>query len=208
MQVGAANGAARNFNDSIATLLNLGIGDGVATNVMLAVVTERLHVGYLLGDGPAGVLSTSNDLSQSVVPAASLSFAAGPIRREPGKPVGALGPGHFLLQGTKAMNQQKRPLAVVTGASTGIGYELAHCCARNGFDLLVVADEPEIDKAAEAFWEHGVNVEAVEADLATIEGVDKLYAALHGRKVDALLANAGRGVSKVFSIKISVKSFA
>jgi short-subunit dehydrogenase len=40
-----------------------------------------------------------------------------------------------------------RPLAVVTGASTGIGYELAKCCAQEGFDLVVVADEPEINKA-------------------------------------------------------------
>ena len=45
------------------------------------------------------------------------------------------------------MNKGK--LAVVTGASTGIGYELAKCCAKDGFDLVVVADEPEIHKAAE-----------------------------------------------------------
>ena len=96
------------------------------------------------------------------------------------------------------MNQQKRPLAVVTGASTGIGYELANCCARNGFDLLVVADEPEIHKAAEAFRSHDVNVEAIEVDLATIEGVEQVYAALNGRKVDALLANAGRGLGHGF----------
>ena len=96
------------------------------------------------------------------------------------------------------MNQQKRPMAVVTGASTGIGYELANCCARNGFDLLVVADEPEIHKAAEAFQSHDVNVEAVEVDLATIEGVEQVYAALNGRKVDALLANAGRGLGHGF----------
>ena len=96
------------------------------------------------------------------------------------------------------MNQQKRPMAVVTGASTGIGYELASCCARNGFDLLVVADEPEINKAAEALRSHDVNVEAIEVDLATIEGVEQVYAALDGRKVDALLANAGRGLGHGF----------
>ena len=35
-----------------------------------------------------------------------------------------------------------RPLALVTGASTGIGYELAQCCVDNGFDLVIAADEP------------------------------------------------------------------
>lgn len=41
-------------------------------------------------------------------------------------------------------NNTKRPLAMVTGASVGIGYELAICCAKEGFDLLVVADQPKI----------------------------------------------------------------
>jgi len=43
------------------------------------------------------------------------------------------------------MSSTERPLAVVTGASTGIGYELAKECCRNGFDLVVAADEPEIE---------------------------------------------------------------
>ena len=44
-----------------------------------------------------------------------------------------------------------RPLAVITGASVGIGYELARYCAENGFDLLVAADQAEIDRAAQDF---------------------------------------------------------
>jgi short-subunit dehydrogenase len=91
-----------------------------------------------------------------------------------------------------------RPLAIVTGASTGIGYELARCCAENGFDLLIAADEPAINDAAQAFRALGVSVDAVEADLATIEGVDKLYAEIEGRSVEALLANAGRGLGHGF----------
>lgn len=88
--------------------------------------------------------------------------------------------------------------AVVTGASTGIGYELARCCAEQGFDLLVVADEPRIHEAAAALRTLGTVVESIEADLATIEGVDVLYQAIKDRPVDALLANAGRGLGRGF----------
>ena len=91
-----------------------------------------------------------------------------------------------------------RPLAIVTGASAGIGYELAKECARNGFDLLVAADQPKIHEAAQEFRTLGAQVEAVEADLATLEGVDKLYAAAKGRAVGALLANAGHGLGHGF----------
>jgi short-subunit dehydrogenase len=94
--------------------------------------------------------------------------------------------------------RNKRSLAVITGASTGIGYELARCCAQNGFDLVIVADEAEIQDAAEDFRTLGAEVTAIEADLATIEGVEKLYAAIEGRQVDALLANAGVGLGRGF----------
>jgi short-subunit dehydrogenase len=96
------------------------------------------------------------------------------------------------------MNGKERDLAIVTGASTGIGYELAKCCAEHGFDLLVAADEPEIETAAADFRALGVEVDAVVADLATLGGVDRLYAAARGRPIKALLANAGRGLGKGF----------
>jgi short-subunit dehydrogenase len=90
------------------------------------------------------------------------------------------------------------PFAIVTGASTGIGFELAKCCAANGFDLVVAADEPAIHDAANQLRTAGVSVEAVEVDLATTEGVDRLHAAAKGRPVTALLANAGRGLGRAF----------
>ncbi|HEX2525828.1 MAG TPA: SDR family NAD(P)-dependent oxidoreductase [Geminicoccus sp.] len=96
------------------------------------------------------------------------------------------------------MQSDTRPLALVTGASTGIGFELAKCCAQNGFDLLIVADEPQIEAAAQELRQHGGTVDAVQADLSTIEGVDKVYDARLGRPVDALLANAGRGLGNAF----------
>jgi uncharacterized protein len=96
------------------------------------------------------------------------------------------------------METSQRPLAIVTGASSGIGYELAKCCAQNGFDLVVAADEPEINRAAETLRSSGAQVKAIEADLATRNGVDALWSAVEGRNVDALLANAGRGLGRAF----------
>jgi short-subunit dehydrogenase len=91
-----------------------------------------------------------------------------------------------------------RRFAVVTGASAGIGYELAALCARENFDLLIAADEPAIHTAARTFRDLGSAVEAVQTDLATREGVDRLHAAARGRPVDALLANAGHGLGGAF----------
>jgi short-subunit dehydrogenase len=95
----------------------------------------------------------------------------------------------------RAANTQ---LAVVTGASSGIGLELARQCASNGFDLVIAADDPAIEQAAGELRKLGGAVETVQADLATLEGVDRLYAALKGRTVDALLANAGHGLGHGF----------
>ncbi len=96
------------------------------------------------------------------------------------------------------MASSSRPFAIVTGASSGIGYHLARECAQNGFDLLIAADRPEIQSAAHDLRAMGVEVEALEVDLASGEGVDELVAAAKGRPVDALLANAGHGLGKAF----------
>jgi short-subunit dehydrogenase len=95
------------------------------------------------------------------------------------------------------MTNSSRKLAVVTGASSGIGYELAKLCAQNGYDLVVAADEP-LERAADDFRALGATVDTVETDLATLEGVDELYGVVNGRPVDALLANAGHGLGQGF----------
>jgi short-subunit dehydrogenase len=94
----------------------------------------------------------------------------------------------------------KKGIAVVTGASSGIGFELARCAAGAGYDLIISADEPEIDVAATKLRETGVSVDTVQADLATVEGVDRLleYIESTGWSVDLLFANAGRGLGHGF----------
>jgi uncharacterized protein len=96
------------------------------------------------------------------------------------------------------MTDTTRPLAVVTGASSGIGFELAKLCAEHGFNLIVAADMPEIETAAEALRSIGVTVEALRVDLATRDGVEQLHALIGGRPVDYLLANAGHGLGRSF----------
>jgi uncharacterized protein len=96
------------------------------------------------------------------------------------------------------MASSGRQLAIVTGASSGIGYELAKLCAQNGYDLVIAADQQEIEGAAQDFRALGAQVDAVQADLATLDGVDRLDEAVQGRPVDALLANAGHGLGGGF----------
>jgi short-subunit dehydrogenase len=90
-----------------------------------------------------------------------------------------------------------RPLSIVTGASSGIGRELALLAAREGFDLVIAADTPldEVTREAESL---GAKVTARKVDLATREGCDAVCEAVGGRKVAALLANAGHGLGRAF----------
>jgi short-subunit dehydrogenase len=91
----------------------------------------------------------------------------------------------------------RRPLAVVTGASSGIGYHLARCAAHHGYDLIVAADTPLADAVRE-FEALGAQVQAVQCDLASTEGVLHLITAIGEREVDALMANAGHGLGGSF----------
>jgi short-subunit dehydrogenase len=99
-----------------------------------------------------------------------------------------------------------RPLAVVTGASNGIGYELAKQFAQNDFNLLITATGPSINEAAQDFEKLGAKVETVQADLATYDGVETLYSKIKeiGRPVDAIAINAGVGVGGDFARETSL----
>jgi uncharacterized protein len=95
------------------------------------------------------------------------------------------------------MNESHRPLAVVTGASSGIGLELAAQCARHGFDLIVAADRP-LNEAEATLTALGAAVASVQADLATEEGIARLTEKIGGQPVEVLIANAGHGLGKGF----------
>ena len=98
-------------------------------------------------------------------------------------------------------NSVNRSLALITGASSGIGYELAKQFAQNGFDLIVAAEGQGIYQASRDFQESGAAVKPVQADLAEYEGVEKLYKEIQaeGRPLDAAAINAGVGVGGDFT---------
>lgn len=95
-----------------------------------------------------------------------------------------------------------RPLALVTGASSGIGYELAKVFAKNGYDLLIVAQSDKLKKAQADFQNIGSEVICVQVDLASSDGVDSLCQKLEDldRPIDVLVVNAGVGVGGEFSL--------
>ncbi|MES2522674.1 MAG: SDR family NAD(P)-dependent oxidoreductase [Gemmatimonadota bacterium] len=92
------------------------------------------------------------------------------------------------------------PFAVVTGASSGIGFELAKGLGEHGYDLLVVAEGSGIHEAAKQLAGTGTHATALQADLATASGVEELVDRIDRlrRPVDVLVLNAGIGVGGPF----------
>jgi uncharacterized protein len=102
---------------------------------------------------------------------------------------------------------QNRRFAVVTGASSGIGYELARIFGENGFDLLIAAEDGELTQAQESLKATGATVEAHRVDLATEAGVIELYRHIgnSGRAVDVLALNAGIGAGGAFATETALE---
>lgn len=93
------------------------------------------------------------------------------------------------------------PFGVVTGASSGVGFELARKLAERGYDLLIIAEDQGVEQAARSLRRDGQNqISAVRADLADYDGVERAWSAIAatGRDIDALALNAGRGIGGTF----------
>jgi short-subunit dehydrogenase len=101
---------------------------------------------------------------------------------------------------TQTTNAGTRPLALVTGASSGIGMELAKLFAQNGYDLIVAAEDDGLEAAAVALRELGAHVEPVQVDLSTQDGVERLAGRFSAdrRTPDAIALNAGVGLGGAF----------
>jgi short-subunit dehydrogenase len=103
------------------------------------------------------------------------------------------------------MNSGSGKLALVTGASSGIGLELARLFARDAYDVVLVSENrAELESAARELRESASGkIEVLEADLATDAGPRKVFEGVHGRTVDVLVNNAGIGVYGDFTRETS-----
>lgn len=91
-------------------------------------------------------------------------------------------------------------LAVVTGASSGIGYELAAELARRGYDLVIASSGERLAAAGKNLQAYGHKVTEVNADLSTPDGVDGLWTEIQrvGQPLDVACINAGIGLGGLF----------
>lgn len=103
-----------------------------------------------------------------------------------------------LIPGNHGELAMPKPFAIVTAASKGIGLELARIAALEHYEVLITADEPQIEQAAAELRSIGADVRAIEADLATSEGLNRLLRAMAGRPLDVLCLNTSMGMDGPF----------
>jgi uncharacterized protein len=94
-----------------------------------------------------------------------------------------------------------RQLALVTGASSGIGLELAKILAEEGYDLIVAAEDADIETARSTLEGLGARAAAVQVDLGQASGVDQLWQRVRddGRPLQVAMLNAGIGAGGSFA---------
>jgi uncharacterized protein len=93
-----------------------------------------------------------------------------------------------------------KPKVLITGASSGIGRELADIFGRNGYELFLTADDDLLDKAVAELRSTGAAVDGHRANLAAPDDVELLAAWVHDAgDVQALVLNAGTGTGGAFA---------
>jgi short-subunit dehydrogenase len=105
------------------------------------------------------------------------------------------------LKTGEKMTENSKKYALITGASTGIGYELSKLFAQNGFNLALIArDQPKLSKMAGEFHNtYGASVKVIAKDLSTSSAADEVFAELKSTPIDVLVNNAGSTVYGLFS---------
>ena len=83
-------------------------------------------------------------------------------------------------------------LALITGASSGMGRDMARILAKKGYDLILVARRKE--RMLELKKELGTNITIISMDLSVEENCFKLYEKVRNKKIDVLINNAGFGL--------------
>lgn len=87
--------------------------------------------------------------------------------------------------------------ALITGASSGIGYEMAHYLSELGYDLILVARDKE--KLQEMQEDLKVNVKIIVADLSIENKLKEVYVLCKNENIDVLINNAGFGMCGYFT---------